>query len=82
MFLDKIALTLAIIGGLNWGSVGLVRWKIPHGTEIKIPGAVSAGNFYVLSGVAVPEMAVLCAEEQGQTPQGRCPNRSCPSPAP
>lgn len=26
MILDKIALSLAIIGGLNWGSVGLFRF--------------------------------------------------------
>ena len=26
--LDKIALTLAIIGGINWGSVGLFRFDI------------------------------------------------------
>ena len=26
--LDKIALTLAIIGGLNWGSIGLFRFDI------------------------------------------------------
>lgn len=26
MILDKIALALAIIGGLNWGSVGLFRF--------------------------------------------------------
>lgn len=23
---DKIALTLAVIGGLNWGCIGLFRW--------------------------------------------------------
>lgn len=28
MFLDKIALILAIIGGLNWGSVGLFRFDV------------------------------------------------------
>lgn len=28
MILDKIALTLAIIGGLNWGSIGLFRFDI------------------------------------------------------
>ncbi len=28
MFLDKIALTLAIIGGLNWGCVGLFRFDL------------------------------------------------------
>ena len=26
--LDKLALTLAIIGGLNWGSIGLFRFDI------------------------------------------------------
>lgn len=26
MFMDRIALVLAIIGGLNWGSVGLFRF--------------------------------------------------------
>ena len=26
MILDKIALILAIIGGLNWGSIGLFRF--------------------------------------------------------
>ena len=28
MFLDKIALTLAIIGGLNWGCVGLFNFDL------------------------------------------------------
>ena len=28
MFLDKIALILAIIGGLNWGSIGLFRFDL------------------------------------------------------
>ncbi len=28
MVIDKIALILAIIGGLNWGSVGLFRFDI------------------------------------------------------
>ena len=28
MILDKIALALAIIGGLNWGSVGLFRFDV------------------------------------------------------
>lgn len=28
MFLDKIALTLAIIGGLNWGCVGLFSFDL------------------------------------------------------
>jgi uncharacterized membrane protein YuzA (DUF378 family) len=28
MILDRIALTLAIIGGLNWGSIGLFRFDL------------------------------------------------------
>ena len=28
MILDKIALALAVIGGLNWGSIGLFRFDI------------------------------------------------------
>ena len=28
MIMDRIALTLAIIGGLNWGSVGLFRFDL------------------------------------------------------
>ena len=28
MLMDRIALVLAIIGGLNWGSIGLFRYDI------------------------------------------------------
>lgn len=28
MFLDKIALALAIIGGLNWGAIGLFNFDL------------------------------------------------------
>ncbi len=28
MIMDRIALVLAIIGGLNWGSVGLFRFDV------------------------------------------------------
>ena len=28
MFLDKIALVLAIIGGLNWGSIGIFHFAL------------------------------------------------------
>lgn len=28
MIMDKIALVLAIIGGLNWGSIGIFRFDI------------------------------------------------------
>ena len=26
MVIDKVALTLAVIGALNWGSIGLFGW--------------------------------------------------------
>lgn len=28
MFLDKLALTLAVIGGLNWGAIGLFNFDL------------------------------------------------------
>ena len=28
MFMDRLALILAIIGGINWGSIGLFRFDI------------------------------------------------------
>ena len=28
MFFDRIALILAVIGGLNWGSIGLFRFDV------------------------------------------------------
>ena len=28
MFLDKVALSLAIIGGLNWGAIGLFNFDL------------------------------------------------------
>ena len=28
MFLDKLALTLAVIGGLNWGAIGLFNFVL------------------------------------------------------
>ena len=28
MFLDKIALILTIVGGLNWGSIGIFRFDV------------------------------------------------------
>lgn len=51
MFLDKLALTLAIIGGLNWGLIGLFGFDlvalIGGGT-----GGWLARTIYVLVGVA------------------------------
>ena len=51
MLLDKIALLLAIIGGLNWGSVGLFRFDL---VAFFCGGATSAlaRVIYVLVGLS------------------------------
>ena len=51
MFLDKIALTLAIIGGLNWGSIGIFGFDL---VAFLFGGSTSALSLiiYALVGVA------------------------------
>ena len=51
MILDKIALTLAIIGGLNWGSIGLFQFDL---VAFLFGGQASAFSrvVYTLVGVA------------------------------
>ena len=41
MILDKIALLLVIIGGLNWGSIGLFRFDLV--------GALFGGQYSLVS---------------------------------
>ena len=55
MFLDKIALALSIIGGLNWGSIGIFGFDI---VAFLFGGADSAMSrvIYTLVGLA----AVWC----------------------
>ena len=55
MIMDKIALTLAIIGGLNWGSIGIFGFDI---VAFLFGGADSAMSrvIYTLVGLA----AVWC----------------------
>lgn len=55
MLVDKIALALAIIGGLNWGSIGLFRFDL---VAFLFGGADSAISrvVYTLVGLA----AVWC----------------------
>lgn len=51
MFLDKLALILAIVGGLNWGSIGLFRYDIVaalFGGQTSVASRV----IYVLVGLA------------------------------
>ena len=55
MVMDRIALILAIIGGINWGSVGLFRFDIVawlFGGQ----GAILSRIIYTLVGIA----AVWC----------------------
>ena len=48
MVIDKIALTLAIIGALNWGSVGLFGFAFLFGGQIGMLSRV----IYTLVGLA------------------------------
>ena len=51
MFLDKLALILAVIGGLNWGSIGLFRFDVVaalFGGQTSVASRV----IYVLVGLA------------------------------
>jgi len=51
MIMDKIALTLAIIGGLNWGSIGLFNFDL---VAFLLGGQTSAASrvIYTLVGLA------------------------------
>lgn len=51
MFLDKLALTLAVIGGLNWGSIGLFNMDL---VALICGGSGSwiARTIYVIVGIA------------------------------
>ena len=51
MIMDRIALTLAIIGGINWGSIGLFRFDIVAWLFGGQAGIVSR-IIYVLVGLA------------------------------
>ena len=51
MIMDKIALTLAIIGGLNWGSIGIFGFDV---VAFLFGGSTSARSrvVYTLVGLA------------------------------
>ena len=51
MFMDKIALALAIIGGLNWGSIGLFRIDLVA-WHFGGSGALLSRVIYTLVGLA------------------------------
>ena len=51
MMIDKIALTLLVIGGLNWGSVGLFRFDLVA-FACGGSGSVPARIIYALVGLS------------------------------
>ena len=51
MIIDRIALILAIIGGINWGSIGLFRFDIVawiFGSQAALPSRI----IYTIVGIA------------------------------
>lgn len=70
MILDKIALLLAIVGGLNWGSVGLFRFDA---VAFICGGATSplARIIYVLVGLSALWCITLLFRDTEQDSQRR-----------
>lgn len=50
--LDRIALTILIIGGINWGSIGLFNFDIVHW--------IFSGNAYIVARI-IYTLVGLCA---------------------
>ncbi|MCI8807980.1 MAG: DUF378 domain-containing protein [Oscillospiraceae bacterium] len=66
MFLDKIALAVAIIGGLNWGSIGLFDFDLVAFISGG-PGTWMARIVYTVVGLA----ALWCLTLLFRTEDGR-----------
>ena len=64
MIMDKIALVLAIIGGLNWGSIGIFGFDIVAFLFGGQTGAVSR-VIYTLVGIAGLWCITLLFREDG-----------------
>ena len=64
MILDKIALVLVIIGGLNWGSVGIFRYDLVAGMFGGAGSAISR-VIYTLVGLAAIWCISLLFRERG-----------------
>lgn len=71
MFLDKIALALAIIGGLNWGCVGLFRLDLVAflfgGSDTLLARIV----YVVVALAAIWCLTLLFRTEDGRTRESR-----------
>lgn len=64
MVMDKIALTLLIIGGLNWGSVGLLKFDLVA-FACGGSGSMISRIIYVLVGLAAIWCISLLFREEG-----------------
>ncbi len=58
--LDKIALILIVIGGLNWGLVGFFQWNLVEAIfGFSATGAFLAQLVYLLVGIAAVYVAAV-----------------------
>jgi uncharacterized membrane protein YuzA (DUF378 family) len=57
--LDWVALILAIVGGLNWGLVGLFNFDLV--AALFGPGSLAARAVYVLVGLAAVYLIIFAA---------------------
>ena len=81
MIMDRIALVLAIIGGLNWGSIGLFRFDIVAWLFGGQTATVSR-VVYTLVGLAAPAGAPLLSrggEEAAQSAKMERGRRGVPA---
>ena len=75
MVMDKIALTLLIIGGLNWGSVGLFQFDL---VAFACGGAGSLVSrvVYALVGLSAVWCVSLLFRDRDPVEERSCPLRS------
>jgi uncharacterized protein len=71
--IDWIALVLVIVGGLNWGLVGLFDWNLV--AEIFGEGAFLTNTIYVIVGIAALWMIYLAVRmaQPGVVPEPTSP---------
>ena len=69
MFLDKIALILAIVGGLNWGSIGLFGFDLVAAL-FGGSGSLVSRIVYSLVGVAALWCVTLLFRNEEQSTHG------------
>lgn len=68
MLMDKIALTLLIIGGLNWGSVGLFRFDLVA-FACGGSGSMISRVVYTLVGLSAVWCVSLLFRDRTEAPQ-------------